>query len=158
MMRKKEQSEWSATYAVAAELTRRGYRVGWPMGNAPVKDLLVESPDGLHFYVDVKGAIFPPRRKGNSEPCAHCYLIQESRLKSEPDTKLFFVFVAIPPNLDQCCEYAVLSHRQLQELDRTETETSTGLRKDGRPYAPWPAGVDHRWLAPYLGKWEGLPK
>lgn len=158
MMRKTEQSQWSATYSVAAELTRRGYRVGWPMGNAPVKDLLVESPDGLHFYVDVKGSIFPPRRKGSNEPCAHCYPIQGNRLEGERDAKLFFVFVAVPPNLGQCCEYAVLSHLQLQELHRTETETSTGQRKDGGDYKPWSAGVEHRRLAPYLGKWDGLPK
>ena len=45
-MRKTEQTQWAATCLVAAELTKRGYRVGWPMGNAPTKDLLVESPRG----------------------------------------------------------------------------------------------------------------
>lgn len=45
-MEKREQTQWAATYLVAAELTRRGYRVGWPMGNAPSKDLLVESRKG----------------------------------------------------------------------------------------------------------------
>jgi hypothetical protein len=36
-------------------LTRCGYFVSLTLGNAQVADLLVVSPEGKHFMVDVKG-------------------------------------------------------------------------------------------------------
>ena len=52
---KRYQTQWAGQFYVAAELTRRGYLVSLTLGNAPVVDLLVVSPDGEHFGVDVKG-------------------------------------------------------------------------------------------------------
>jgi hypothetical protein len=47
--------QWAAQFAVASELVKRGYEVAFTMGNHPTKDLLVISPKGTPFSVDVKG-------------------------------------------------------------------------------------------------------
>jgi hypothetical protein len=49
-------TQWAAQFYVAAELTRRGFLVSFTMGNAKRTDLLVTSPGGHSFTVQVKGA------------------------------------------------------------------------------------------------------
>lgn len=52
----RNQNEWSAVFLAAAELSRRGYCVALTLGpNAPLADLVVRSPQGKNFIVDVKG-------------------------------------------------------------------------------------------------------
>ena len=49
-------TQWTAQWAVAAELARARYDVAFTAGNAtPVADLMVRHSDGLQFWVDVKG-------------------------------------------------------------------------------------------------------
>lgn len=48
-------TQWAAQFFVAAELSRRGYLVSFPLGNAPASDLHVSSPSGRGFTVEVKG-------------------------------------------------------------------------------------------------------
>lgn len=48
-------TQWSTQFFVAAELTRRGYLVSLTFGNAAITDLLVQSPRGVNFTIDVKG-------------------------------------------------------------------------------------------------------
>ena len=45
----------AATFAVASELSRRGYNVGLTVGNTPKVDLICSMPDGKAFKVQVKG-------------------------------------------------------------------------------------------------------
>ena|ERR1700722_17183786 len=53
---KGRQTQWTAQFLVAAELVRRGYTVSFTMGNCtPVADLMVGTPKGKQFWVDVKG-------------------------------------------------------------------------------------------------------
>jgi len=52
---KKYFTQWASQFYVAAELVRRGYLVSLSFGNAPVVDLLVQSPKGILFTIDVKG-------------------------------------------------------------------------------------------------------
>lgn len=48
--------QWAAQFEVAAELCKRGCDVAFTMGNAtPLADLMVLSPSGHTFLVDVKG-------------------------------------------------------------------------------------------------------
>ena len=48
--------QWAAQFEVAAELCKRGCDVAFTMGNAtPLADLMVLSPAGRTFLVDVKG-------------------------------------------------------------------------------------------------------
>ena len=46
--RKKYQTQWASQFFAAAELIRRGDQVALTLGNAPVTDLLVVSPEGIH--------------------------------------------------------------------------------------------------------------
>ena len=49
------QTQWAAQFAVASELCKRDYQVALTMGNHPRVDLMVISPSGTKFAVDVKG-------------------------------------------------------------------------------------------------------
>lgn len=49
------QTQWAAQFAVASELCKRGYQVALTLGNHPAVDLMVQSPNGTKFTVDVKG-------------------------------------------------------------------------------------------------------
>src|ERR1700683_1792340 len=48
-------TQWAAQFGVASELCKRGYQVALTMGNHPVVDLMVVSPKGKQFSIDVKG-------------------------------------------------------------------------------------------------------
>jgi hypothetical protein len=49
-------SQWTAQFLVAAKLCRAGYTVAFTMGNnTPMADMLVTTPDGRQFSIDVKG-------------------------------------------------------------------------------------------------------
>jgi hypothetical protein len=49
-------TQWAAQFAVASELCKRGYEVSFTMGNTtPTADLMVVSPGGEMFLIDVKG-------------------------------------------------------------------------------------------------------
>ncbi len=52
--RKEYYSQWAGQFYVAAELTKRGYLVSFPLGNAKETDLMVESPNDSPFRVEVK--------------------------------------------------------------------------------------------------------
>jgi hypothetical protein len=150
-MRKSEQTQWAATYLVAAELTRRGYRVGWPIGNAPIKDLLVESPNGQQFYVDVKGGSYSHKQK------SYWHLIQDGRVKEEPISSLYFLFVRVPLILDEGPEFYILSHGELLNLYKEMTSTPM-LTKKGTPYKEFTPGFQPKHLEKYRNDWLGLPK
>lgn len=56
----RNQAEWAAVFLAAAELTRRGHSVSFTLGlNAPLADLVVRSPEGVGYIVDVKGKCKP---------------------------------------------------------------------------------------------------
>lgn len=150
-MKKAEQTQWAATYLVAAELTRRGYRVGWPMGNAPIKDLLVESPKGQRFEVDVKGGTYGPLVKSYWHP------VQADRVKGQYLSSLFFIFVRVDPNPSNPCEFFILSHQELINLHKNLTLTLPSVTRNGKPYKEFAPGFRPSDLAPYRGNWQMLP-
>ena len=49
------QTQWTAQFLIAAELTSRGYLVNFSLGNAKFTDIQAETPEGKQFAVDVKG-------------------------------------------------------------------------------------------------------
>lgn len=58
----REQAKWAAVFLAAGELTRRGYRVSFTLGqNEPLAELVVRAPSGKAFIVDVKGKCRPGR-------------------------------------------------------------------------------------------------
>ena len=99
-VRKQFFTQWAAQFYAAAELTRRDYLVSLTLGNAPEADLIVRSPGGTHFEVDVKGlALTNP------------WLIQER--PARPD--LYFVLVHLPP-LDAAPEFFIASSAEIMNI------------------------------------------
>jgi len=151
-MRKVEQTQWAATYLVAAELTRRGYRVGWPMGNAPVKDLLIESPKGLRFEIDVKGGSYGQNVK------SYFHLVQIDRVEGQSLQALFFVFVRVDPDPLKTADFFVISHHDLIELYKNLLLTSPSMTKKGERYKDFTPGFRPIDLSPHKGAWQILPE
>lgn len=48
------QTQWAAQFGVASELCKRGYQVALTMGNHPIVDLMVVSPQGLQFSIQAE--------------------------------------------------------------------------------------------------------
>src|ERR1700730_6909236 len=79
--RSTHRTQWAAQFAVASELCKRDYEVALTMGNHPAVDLIVISPKGVPFCVDVKGQyrrnFWPVRQK-------------------EKRDNLFYIFAYVP--------------------------------------------------------------
>lgn len=53
---KGRRTQWATQFLAAAELVRRNYTVSFTMGNnTPTADLMVGTPTGRQFWIDVKG-------------------------------------------------------------------------------------------------------
>lgn len=80
---KGRQTQWAGQFLAASEMIRRGYTVAFTTGNnTPVADLMVGSPRGDLFWVDVKG------QSGKRD-----WLVRPKDLRD----KLFYVLVALSP-------------------------------------------------------------
>jgi hypothetical protein len=131
-------TQWAAQFFAAGELSRRDYRVALTLGNAAEADLVVRSPDGALFEVDVKGL------SGQN-----FWLIRER----DPREGLYFVLVYVPPagsspRFFVASSAAVMADvRALMEQDGakglTEKPTGTGIR--------W------RMAEKYEDRWDCLP-
>jgi len=75
------QTQWAAQFAVASELCKRGYQVALTLGNHPAVDLMVRSPNGAQFTVDVKGL-------QRTNP----WLVRATSLQDD----LFYIFAFVP--------------------------------------------------------------
>jgi tetratricopeptide (TPR) repeat protein len=136
---KRYQTQWAAQFYVAAELTRRGYLVSLTLGNAPGADLLVVSPMGKHFEVDVKGL-----------SSRTFWLIQ----RREPSDELFFVLVYLPKNHQPPQFYIVSSEELMGKRDeyRQHIETTGGSYREDLGGINWGTALD------YQDRWDTLPK
>ncbi len=133
----KYRTQWAAQFYVAAELTRRGYLVSLTFGNAPAADLLVKSPSGHQFTVDVKG-----------QSTKNFWLIQ-NRL---PDPNHYFVLVYLPKE-SVSSQYFVVSS---DELMRRREEYRQSVLPRGR-YRDDLGGVNWSTVFAYEAKWNNLP-
>ncbi len=133
-------TQWAAQFAVASELCKRGYQVAFTMGNHPAVDLMVISPKGESFSIDVKGlykrnfwVVSPKEQRHN----------------------LFYVFAFVPDRgqneffvLDQ----STVSRLVQAEFDRARAnriEKGTSLENIERfPCIPWEI------VRGYSDKWE----
>lgn len=121
-------TQWAAQFFVGAELTRRGYVVSYPLGNAPVTDLQVTSPRGYSFPLEVKGL-----------KSQNYWLVK----KPPKGRERFYIFVLVPtvPPFKPA-RYFVLS--------------STRLRKIHQDDPRWP-GMNWGTVLKFEGGWESLP-
>jgi hypothetical protein len=131
-------TQWAAQFFSAAELVRRGYLVSLPLGNAHIVDIHVQSPEGIHFTVDVKG-----------QSTKNFWLIQ----RREPDPSHFFILVYLPKKLQERPEFFLLTSSELMRRRHKYEEESI---KRGR-YNDATGGVN--WSTPLDCKdcWSILP-
>lgn len=98
-------TQWAAQFAVASELCKRNYQVALTLGNHPAVDLMVISPSGRSFSIDVKGN---SSRNG--------WLVR----RHDPSDDLFYVFALVAK--DQPNRFFVMSQQAVNEAidDRTK--------------------------------------
>jgi hypothetical protein len=97
-MNKGHFTQWAAQFAVASELCKRSYQVALTLGNHPAVDLMVISPNGQRFSIDVKGV---KSRAG--------WLVR----RHEPDDDLFYVFALVPKGKPN--RYFVMTQQKVNE-------------------------------------------
>ena len=138
IQRTRYRTQWATQFFAAAELTRRGYLVSLTFGNAQVADLLVQSPNGNHFTVDVKGQ----SSKG-------FWLIQQRR-PSLPDH--YFILVYLPKNGEPPKYYILRS----EELMKKREEYKQYVLPKGR-YRDHLGGINWTTAFQYENNWGALP-
>src|ERR1035437_4822615 len=74
-------TQWAGQFFVADELTRRGYRVSFTLGNSPQTDLNVISPKGKSFRVEVK-----------SQKSKNFWIVKKHDLLEDH----YYIFVLVP--------------------------------------------------------------
>ncbi|WP_148212916.1 hypothetical protein [Citrifermentans bemidjiense] len=131
-------TQWCAQFYAAAELTRRGYLVSMTFGNATASDLIVQSPGGYPFTVDVKG-----------QSTKNFWLIQR-----RPDNAAhYFILVYLPPAFEPP-RFFVLSCSQLMghRAEYEQASTVRGKYRDDLGGMNWSTALSHE------GQWEILPE
>lgn len=147
--RERFQTEWAGKLGLACELARRNYLVSWPLGNAPVMDLMCQSPQGQTFRIQVKSF----RQRG--------YLPIGAELVEEVQD-LWFVFVYVPKNEEEGLEYFILPQQRLmhiREQEKQDAQIKSQERVDRglRPYGKWPPGVYYNNIKDFKSRWDTLP-
>jgi hypothetical protein len=135
-------AQWAAQFAVASELCKRGYHVALTMEIHPAIDLIVVSPKGLPFLIDVKGQY----RKDS----------WAVRLKKTRG-KLFYV-LAFMPNVGQN-RFFVLTQEAMEREIKRHLQHAIARREarglDGEPlYFP---RVVWGFVKKHEGAWKVLP-
>jgi hypothetical protein len=133
-------SQWSSTFYVAAELVRRGYLVSFTLGMAPSTDLLVISPSGKPFKVEVKSL-----RKHNY------WLIGEV----SPQDDLFYALVFVPEDISHPPKFCILTSYEVKE----EVENfQKNLLAKGRKITKLDYCLPFNDAFKYENAWSKLPK
>jgi hypothetical protein len=100
-------TQWAAQFAVASEMCKRDYQVALTLGNHPTADLMVISPKGAHFIVDVKGL-----RSGGT------WLVRR-----KPTTEnLYYVLAFVPPGKPN--QFFVMNQETTNSLINGDTSAS----------------------------------
>mgnify|MGYP000880656761 CR=1 FL=1 len=136
--RLKYKTQWASQFYAAAELTRRGYLVSLTFGNAPVADLLVQSPEGKQFTVDVKG-----------QSTRNFWIIQ----RREPNPNHNFVLVYLTKGQQPPSFYIFSS----DELMKKRTEYEEESTKRGK-YRDDMGGFNFTTALAYQDRWDALPE
>jgi len=136
---KKYQTQWAAQFYAAAELTRRGYLVSLTLGNAPVADLLVISPDGRNFMVDVKG-----------QATGNFWIIK----RRPPQDNLFYILVYLPRD-GGYLKFFILSY---SELMKEREEYRKRIKSKGGKYRDSLGGINWSTALKYEDRWDKLPR
>lgn len=141
------QTQWAAQFAVASELCKRGYQVALTLGNHPTIDLMVISPKGRQFVVDVKGqyrrTFWPVKRKSANHI-------------------LFYVLAFVPDNAPN--RFFIMTRAQVAQAIESNLESwlakreLRGLVTREGDEAKWMTGIEWRFAEPHENAWQALPE
>lgn len=136
-------TQWAAQFAVASELCKRGYEVAFTMGNHPSIDIMVTSPRGCPFGVDVKGLY-----KKNF------WAVRAKAIR----TDLFYVLAFVPD--DSSNRFFVLTQSQVNteiaaDIERARSR-AIARGAPGETAERFP-GIGWRFAETYEGQWSALP-
>jgi hypothetical protein len=129
-------TQWAAQFAVASELCKRGYEVAFTMGNHPSVDIMVNSPSGFSFGIDVKGLY----RK-------NFWVVQPKDIKD----RLFYVLAFVPD--DGQNRFFILSQQQVNDAvaagieaarQRALDKGKSGDKAGMFPGISWPHAEKHQ--------------
>ena len=144
--RSAHRTQWAAQFAVASELCKRGYEVAFTMGNHPSVDIMVKSPGGVSFGIDVKGLY-----KKNF------WVVKPKPLRDS----LYYVFAFVPD--DGPNEFFVLNQAEVNaevEVEfnnarsRAEAKARSTAKVELFPCISWKRMAEN-----YKGQWDNcLPK
>jgi hypothetical protein len=145
MKRKIHHTAGAATFAVAAELSRRDYDVTLTIGNTPKVDLLCVSPSGKPFKVQVKGL----SQDGD-------FFVQKAFFEDSGGDAPYLVVVRVS-KIDEDSEsrfrFFIISHQQT----RDEFESYPKTKKDGTAYKHSDGGLAWNFVKSHEDKWSVLP-
>jgi hypothetical protein len=137
---RRHHTQWGAQFLVAAELERRLCTVSFTMGhNTPVADLMVASPSGNQFAVDVKG--LSGKNSWNLR-------------QKTPRQNLFYILVYFPPNGSKNCSadrFFILTQAEADQLVTTYQKNHPGDTGKAQGFA-------FNDPAQYEGDWSKLPQ
>ena len=141
--RSAHRTQWAAQFAVASELCKRDYRVALTMGNHPMVDLMVSSPTGKLFSIDVKGLykknFWGVRKRGLTE-------------------NLFYIFAFVPDNATN--QFYILTQGQVNDeiengFARARARAKAKNKSDDK--AELFPGLEWKFVSQF-NKWDVLPK
>jgi len=138
MARKGYFTQWASQFYVAAELTRRGYLVSLTLGNAPSVDLLVVSPSGKQFMVDVKGL----RRRN-------------WWITGRPKEDIFYILVYVPEDVEKSPRFFIMTSSEVKSEVEKHIEN---LKLKGRRVTELEYGFSWKTAFKYENQWGKLPK
>jgi len=137
--RSSHRTQWAAQFAVASELCKRGYQVALTLGNHPVIDLMVVSPSGKQFAIDVKG-LYKPTFWGVRE--------QEKR------DNLFYLFAYVPDTAAN--RFFIVPQGKVSKGIAAYRAKGIAKGRDPDVTKLWP-GVPWGFVLPYENAWQLLP-
>lgn len=140
LRRSAHRTQWAAQFAVASELCKRGYQVALTLGNHPAIDLMVVSPKGTPFLIDVKG-LYKPTFWG---------------VREQPSRKnLFYVFAHVPD--DGANRFYILTQDQVNEGIKEYRAAGLARGRTAEKVKLFP-GVPWKFVQPHENAWRVLPK
>ena len=144
LRRSGHQTQWAAQFAVASELCKRGYEVALTMGNHPTKDLMVVSPNGVAFFIDVKGLY-----KRN---------FWAVRQKKETDDA-FYVFAFVLTGEKN--RYFILSQRDVNagiQHEHSQAEGRALAKGRDKNWVDRFPGITWAYASTFEDRWDNLPE
>jgi hypothetical protein len=138
------QTQWAAQFAVASELCRRGYQVALTLGNHPTIDLMVVSPNGNPFFVDVKG-----QYRNNFWPV---------KPKEKKQKNLFYILAFVPDPKEGGNRFYILTQDEVDAGAAEATAAYRARKPEERADKPDPMpGILPEYARKHGNCWNKLP-